>query len=246
MNLSLRSDLAKALARSYRHKMYPRISDLRGATALARKAEAMCAQRSAEPVLEIYQKLSGISDTGAVEPISLDWLYNAIIELEPHTVVETGVCNGASSYVILSALETNGKGQLHSIDYPFYANEDLEKFRQETFDGYRGAAIPADKEPGWTVPESLRSRWELIRGRSQDRLPLLLEDLDSIDIFLHDSEHSHDCMTFEYSRVWPVLEEGGLLVSDDTDWNNAFSEFSDSVSYRNKHVVTQSFKALVK
>jgi predicted O-methyltransferase YrrM len=208
--------------------MYPRISDLRGATALARKAEAMCAQRSAEPVLEIYQKLSGISDTGAVEPISLDWLYNAIIELEPHTVVETGVYNGASSYVILSALETNGKGQLHSIDYPFYAHESISHFRENTFDGYGGAAIPQDKKPGWIIPSNLREKWHLTIGKSQEELPEILSELEEIDFFMHDSEHSTPCMIFEYEVALNYIRNNGLIISDDISWNDAFEIFEQS------------------
>ena len=37
--------------------------------------------------------------------------------------------------------------------------------------------------------------------------------------------HTYDCMTFEYETVWPFIEDGGLLLSDDVKWNNAFRDF---------------------
>lgn len=35
--------------------------------------------------------------------------------------------------------------------------------------------LPTAKAPGWVIPEPLKSRWELILGRSQGKLPALLE-----------------------------------------------------------------------
>jgi hypothetical protein len=90
--------------------------------------------------------------------------------------------------------------------------------------------VPPGKQPGWLVPRRLRARWELTLGRSQEQLRPLLERLRAIDFFLHDSEHSYECMTFEFRLAFAHLEDGGVLGSDDTKWNSSFSDFAASVS----------------
>jgi methyltransferase family protein len=151
-------------------------------------------------------------------------LYSLVRSLKPSITVETGVCNGVSTAFLLLALERNGRGELHSIDLPEVAGGDYEP---GTFwKGKQGAAIPPGKEPGWMIPDGLGKRWRLVLGRSQDELPPLLERLGSIDLFVHDSEHSHECMRFEFDAVWPALREGGALVADDWNRNEAFTEFA--------------------
>ncbi len=75
------------------------------------------------------------------------------------------------------------------------------------------------------VPPELRDRWHLVLGRSQDELPPLLERIGEIDFFMHDSEHSYECMSFEFETAWPALRPGGALVADDVTVNSAWPEF---------------------
>jgi predicted O-methyltransferase YrrM len=148
-------------------------------------------------------------------------------QLRPAVAVETGVCNGVSTAFLLLALERNAEGELHSIDLPEVAGEEYEA---GTFwDGKGGAVIPPGKEPGWMVPEELRSRWQLVLGRSQDALPPLLERVGGIDFFMHDSEHSYECMSFEFATAWSALCPGGALVADDVNVNSAWDEFTAEV-----------------
>jgi Methyltransferase domain len=150
-------------------------------------------------------------------------LYKLLRDLCPEVAVETGVCNGVSTAFLLLALEDNGTGTLHSIDLPEIAGEEYE---EGTFwDGKGGAVIPPGKEPGWMVPPALRERWELVLGRSQDELPPLLERVGPIDFFMHDSEHSYECMSFEFHAAWEALRDGGMLVADDVNVNTAWAEF---------------------
>ena len=79
------------------------------------------------------------------------------------------------------------------------------------------------------VPAELRRRWQLVLGRSQDELPPLLERVDEIDFFMHDSEHSYDCMSFEFRTAWPALRDGGVVVADDVNVNDAWDEFTREV-----------------
>jgi predicted O-methyltransferase YrrM len=154
-------------------------------------------------------------------------LYRLLRELRPRVAVETGVCNGVSTAFLLLALEDNGEGELHSIDLPEIAGEEYDP---GTFwDGKGGAVIPPGKEPGWMVPPSLRDRWKLVLGRSQEELPPLLERLGEIDFFMHDSEHSYECMSFEFRTAWEALRVGGALVADDVNVNAAWDEFARDV-----------------
>ena len=151
-------------------------------------------------------------------------LYALVRKLRPRVAVETGVCNGFSTAFVLLALERNGTGELHSIDLPEVVGADYEPGR--FWEGKQGAAIPPGKEPGWMIPAELRERWRLTVGRSQEELPPLLERLGTIDLFVHDSEHSYECMDFEFRAAWPALRDGGALVADDWNWNDAFAELA--------------------
>ena len=151
-------------------------------------------------------------------------LYALLRELRPLVAVETGVCNGVSTAFLLLALERNGRGELHSVDLPEVAGEEYEA---GTFwDGKGGAVIPPGREPGWMVPEGLRARWRLELGRSQDLLPPLLDRVGPIDFFLHDSEHSYECMSFELAHAFAALREGGIAAADDVNTNEAFADFA--------------------
>lgn len=154
-------------------------------------------------------------------------LYALVRKYRPEVIVETGVCNGTSTLFFLLALRENDFGTLHSLDYPYRASEPLDEFRKETFDAYGGAAIPADKDPGWILPDELRDRWELTVGKSQLQLPGLLDTLGEIDMFVHDSEHSEPCMIMEYELAFARLTDGGWLLSDDIHWNDAWQTFLD-------------------
>ena len=138
-------------------------------------------------------------------------LYTMTRILKPDIVIETGVFEGSSSLSILSAMEENAKGVLHSIDLP-------------------SPHLPPGKPPGWRVPEHLRTRWELRTGKSSDFLPAILLEVDDVDIFLHDSEHSYENMYWEYKTAWQHIKTNGHLLSHDVSQNAAFKDFSKHVS----------------
>lgn len=141
--------------------------------------------------------------------------YALLRELEPTTVVETGVANGLSTLAFLWALDDNDHGHLYSIDYPVHADEPRADFDGDTQRDYPMSVIPSDAQPGWIIPDDVRDHWTLHIGKSQTILPDLRSDLDAIDLFVHDSEHSTPCMLYEYELAWDWLTNGGVLLSDD-------------------------------
>ena len=128
--------------------------------------------------------------------------------LHPKHAVETGVCYGVTSAHILKAMEMNGEGHLDSIDVPPLGKD-------------------ADKHVGRFIPAELRSRWTLHRGMSTRLLRPLLNQLGSIDLFVHDSLHTYRNMRDEFAAAWPLLRPGGVLISDDIQGNSAFQELAD-------------------
>ncbi len=151
-------------------------------------------------------------------------LYAVLRTLRPRIAVETGVANGFSTAFSLLALERNGEGELYSIDLPREVGREYEP--GTFYEGTGRAGIPPGSQPGWLIPDELRPRWTLVLGRTQDELPPLLKRLGAIDSFLHDSEHSFECMWFEYTQAWPALRDGGVLISHDVKSTNAFPRFA--------------------
>lgn len=130
--------------------------------------------------------------------------------LRPRAVVETGVAYGVTTSYILHALEQNAAGSLFSIDLPPLGDE-------------------SGDHVGRLVPERLRDRWTLVRGKSRQVLSGLLDELGSLDVFVHDSLHTYRTMTWEFRTVWPFLERRGVLLADDIERNRAFHDFVQSV-----------------
>lgn len=144
----------------------------------------------------------------------------------PTIVVETGVSAGVTTTAILMALADSSRGgYLYSIDLP---NRDPAGYVNS--DGAAdGVYTPAALEQGWLVPDSLKANWSVQLGSSKELLPPLLDKLGSIDVFVHDSDHSSENMSFEFSKAWPMITKNGILYSDDIDWNVAWAVFARSI-----------------
>jgi hypothetical protein len=164
---------------------------------------------------------------GAMKTIHVRALYAIVRTNRPATIVETGVCNGYSTAILLEALRRNAAGHLYSVDLPEVAG-DVEGGRQ-FWAGKGGAVIPAGRPSGWLVPEDLEGRWAFSQGRSADLLPPLLERLGEIDLFIHDSEHSFENQIFEFRLAWRHLRPGGLLAASDLNTSRAFVVFSEEI-----------------
>jgi predicted O-methyltransferase YrrM len=126
-------------------------------------------------------------------------LYSLCRIKQPGICVETGVSTGGSSSYILCALKENNLGELYSMDL--------------------------EPQSGWLIPDYLRPRWHFIQGASSQQLAPVLEKVEQIDLFFHDSEHTYRNMLWEFETAWMHLRIGGVLLSHNIDFNNAFSDF---------------------
>jgi hypothetical protein len=84
---------------------------------------------------------------------------------------------------------------------------------------------------GHLVPERLRGRWTMEIGPSRQLLPRVLERVGTVDVFVHDSDHTTANMTREYRIAWRAMPTGGALLSDDIDANHAFVRFARRVRH---------------
>lgn len=158
-----------------------------------------------------------------------------ILLIKPDTVVETGVAYGASSAMILEAMEINEKGRLYSIDLPTIRKEKnlmhyyIKNYKLKDDDI---TAVTERKPTGWFIPKHLHYRWELILGNSLIEIPKLLKNLKYIDIFHHDSLHLYEHMIKEFNFVWPKIKRAGYIMSHDifTRNHSAFSDFAKSIN----------------
>jgi predicted O-methyltransferase YrrM len=145
--------------------------------------------------------------------------YAAARALAPECIIETGIANGVSSAYLLLAIRKNGNGRLHSIG-----------LNDPSF-------LPPGKEPGWLVPSWLRGPWQVEIGDSRQILPSSLSRFRTIDMFIHDSLHTYEHMLWEFETAYPHIRPGGLLVSDDALWNNAFHDFARRVNQPDTRII---------
>lgn len=153
-------------------------------------------------------------------------LRDYVVELRPHVVVETGVYHGVSTIMILDALTENNRGHLHSCD-PRYRDQSWAE----------GALARAHK-----VAIDF-TRWTFHGSPSHLVLPKVPSPWD---VFLHDSDHSAENMTWELDYAWERLRPGGLLVCDDWQWprhapHGAFERFCEAKNLAFKTHSTAAF-----
>ena len=137
-------------------------------------------------------------------------LYVLVRALRPRRVVETGVRPGYSTAWILGGLEANGYGELSSL----------------------GPGPTAGRAPGVEnvaggqfVPPSLRARWTLVLGNTEDRLRTVLAETREVDLFLYDNGPNADRARFELKSAWEALAERGILLAHHVEANSAWKDF---------------------
>lgn len=171
------------------------------------------------------------------------FLYWLIRLIKPRTIVQCGVCNGLSAAFMMLALAKNGPdGRLKVIDLPpvFDPSDPLWTVEGKVY----GVVIPEGKTTGWIVPDIYRDRFEVLNGDAKELLPKLVDHVDSIDLFYHDSDHTYRHMMFEFHEAKRKLRPGGLVVGDDVSWNASVWDFADEFqvpSYNFKGAVGVAF-----
>ena len=133
-------------------------------------------------------------------------LYLIVRAAAPRRVVETGVRPGYSTAWILAALDANGEGELTSLG-PGPTNGRSPGVRDVTV--------------GQFVPPSLRTRWTLALGNSEERLREILASSSRVDLFFYDNGPVASRARFELRAAWESLSPHGILLAHHIDANSA-------------------------
>lgn len=110
----------------------------------------------------------------------------------PAIMIESGVESGYSTEHFLTAMDSVHAGHLFSCD-------------------------PAPSG-FYEANPIIHPRFTFIKRRSQEALDEIFNETRRVDLFLHDSDHSWECQTFEYEWAWNHVRSGGIIASDDTGW----------------------------
>lgn len=135
------------------------------------------------------------------------FLYSYVMTNKPAVIVETGVANGITTNILMKALEKTG-GELHSFDID-----------PKTQNVYRGKG-------NWS--------FHLLTKDYDSALKNYVQEIGSVNLWIHDSNHGYSWQAFEYSLALTTLVEDGVLVSDDIDSSTAWglaSEFEFNSSF---------------
>ncbi len=121
-------------------------------------------------------------------------LADLIRQEKPNTMIESGVESGYSTEHFLVAMDDVKRGHLYSCD-------------------------PAPS--GFYVAYPIvHPRFTFIQKRSYEALDGIVSVTGPIDMFLHDSDHSWKCQSWEYQWAWENVRSGGIIASDDVGWSD--------------------------
>jgi hypothetical protein len=167
--------------------------------------------------LKKLDRLNKTAKTGDIRFHSFT-LYLIVRAIKPKLIIETGVCNGKSSAMILLALAHNKYGTLVSIDK--ILNKNL-KLKDNTSYNY------VNNKNAYLVPSYLKKRWKFFSGDSVFFLKKFKKQKKFLnpDIFFHDSLHTYKHVTNEISSVLNLIENKNkiLIIVDDIDMGSGLA-----------------------
>jgi predicted O-methyltransferase YrrM len=126
-------------------------------------------------------------------------LYAVIRELRPLQTVEIGLANGLSTLFITAALEANGAGQHIAID-PFQSSD------------WNGVGVGLVRHAG------LSHRLTVIEQPSHQALPALEQSGFRTQFAFVDGSHLFDYVVTDFLCLNRMLDVGGVIAFDDSDW----------------------------
>lgn len=128
-----------------------------------------------------------------------DFLYSIVRHVRPQRTVEVGLANGLSAVFIAQALRDNGVGRHTAID-PFQNTD------------WQGAGLALVREAG------LADLVDLVELPSHQALPELERAGVRAGFAFVDGSHLFDYVVTDFLGIDRLLEVGGLIAFDDSDW----------------------------
>ena len=128
-----------------------------------------------------------------------DLLYSLVRDVQPKVSVEIGMANGLSTAFIAQGLHDNGSGRHIAID-PFQHSD------------WHGAGVALVRKAG------LESLVELVELPSHQGLPQLEREGIRTQFVFIDGSHLFDYVMSDFLCADRILDVGGLMAFDDSDW----------------------------
>jgi glycosyltransferase involved in cell wall biosynthesis len=180
-------------------------------------------------VVELFTELRPIvervpADLGGGCPLAKAFLMAYLaLTFELKTYVEIGVYRGRSFFPMAHACKKLG-GMAYGIDA-----YDCETAKEYDLDGARGARVNAflesldfgrlhDEVNGLRDELGLREGTEIIRETSRAAAAALARRRIRIDVLHIDGNHDTQRVMEDIELYVPLVNDGGLIVLDDTDW----------------------------
>ena len=192
----------------FRQASLDRIADLAGVDETAVKRFRKELGESEVPEI-LLQRGAGLPFTRELPQGAL--LYLLVRALRPTRIVETGVRPGYSTAWMLAALDANGTGELVSLGPGPTSGR---------------AAGVHEVGVGQFVAPSLRERWTLVLGNTEERLREIVAG-PRIDLFFYDNGPDAERARFELHSAWPALSRRGVLLAHHIDANPAWAELCE-------------------
>lgn len=129
-----------------------------------------------------------------------DLLYSIVRHLRPQVTVEVGMANGLSTLFVAQGLKDNGYGRHIAID-PFQNTD------------WGGAGLTSLRRAG------LESLVRLVERSSHQGLPQLEQEGMKAQFIFIDGAHVFDYVMSDFLCADRILDAGGLIAFDDSDWD---------------------------
>lgn len=157
-------------------------------------------------IADIFRCKSLIRSDGTRQPLDVyvpqlegDLLYSLVRYLEPHATLEVGLANGISALHIAKALQDNGGGQ-HFVMDPLQFQE------------WHGVGLHSLERAGL-------KEWVTLDPRcSHLALASLEEAGQRVQFAFIDGSHLFEDVLVDFRGVDRLLDVGGLVAFDDSDW----------------------------
>ena len=125
------------------------------------------------------------------------FLFKLIRKIKPSSCVELGTYVGISASYLASALTSNGKGNLLSLE----GSPEIAKIAEETLEGL-----------------NLQNVF-VVTGPFHETLKGVLKSAKPIDFFFNDGHHDHDAVIQYFHEALPYLSNEAVIVFDDISWS---------------------------
>lgn len=124
-------------------------------------------------------------------------LHHVVLSCKPESAVELGSCVGISGSYIASAMQSNGKGSLTTLE----GSPEIARIASETF----GTLALTNAK--------------VVAGPFHSTLGNVLEASKPIDFFFNDGHHDRDAVLRYFEQSLPYLSPDAVVVIDDIAWS---------------------------